>query len=212
MAYAYGILNFAFIAASISMGGLIHAQFQGVSEWTRGEFVPNFTSFFLWTALVGQLLVWMWSRAIGLISEEHAGKQEMLFYAFHVFTAAVLALSGFAKSRGSEGPVANKSHQLLCVSLCWMFVVLAWLCTSHYDEELMAKYHLLRVVAERACNFWKIHLMVWFSEHSIRCTLLRGGFVGRLRAARLVPSNFQAERLHATWDAVPLVEDQFRLL
>ena len=129
---------------------------------------------------------------MGIISAEHSGKQEMLFYACHVFTAAIMAIVGFAKSKGNEGPVAKKSFQLLCVSLCWMSVVVAWLFTSLYDAELLAKYHLIRVVAERVCNCWKIHLMVWFSEHSIPASLVRGDFLGAapwIPAAKVVPGD-----------------------
>ena len=217
VANLYGILNFAFITASISILMLIHVEFPGVQQWSGGPILSNFTGFFLATAMIGQGLILVWSRAMGLISAEHAGKQEMLFYAFHVFTGAVLAGVGFAMSSGNEGAVAQKSGQLLCLSLCWMFVVLAWLFTSHYNEDLMAKYHLLRVVAERACNCWKIRLMVWFSEHSIRCLLLRGGFVGTvpwgMRAARVVQADSsQPERAQTTWDAASLLPDEFHVL
>ena len=192
IANAYGILNFAFIAASIAMLMVIHAEFPGASLWSHGQIAANFTWFFLPTALIGQALIF-WARAMGLISAEHSGKQEMLFYACHVFTAAIMAIVGFAKSKGNEGPVAKKSFQLLCVSLCWMSVVVAWLFTSLYDAELLAKYHLIRVVAERVCNCWKIHLMVWFSEHSIPASLVRGDLLGaapwRIPAAKVVPGD-----------------------
>ncbi|CAL1150470.1 unnamed protein product [Cladocopium goreaui] len=214
VAYAYGILNFAFIAASISMLILIHVEFPGLSLCSCGQFVPRFTFAFLATALIGQLVIFGLSRAMVFVNAQHAGKQEMLFYAFHVLTGAVLALVGYLKSRGSQAPVAKKSYQLLIVSLCWMLVVLAWLITSHYNEELMADYHLLRVVAERVCNFGKIRLMVWFSEHSIRCTLLRRGSLGtaacRMHAAKVVlAENCQVERaMHATF----CEKDQFHAL
>lgn len=209
VAYAYGILNFAFIAASISMLILIHVEFPGLSPCSCGQFVPRFISAFLATALIGQMVIFALSRAM-----ENDGKQEMLFYAFHVLTGAVLAFVGWLKSRGSQTPVAKKSFQLLIVSLCWMLVVLAWLITSHYNAELMKDYHLLRVVAERMCNFGKIGLMVWFSEHSIRCTLLRRSSLGtaacRMHAAKVVlAENHQAERMmHATFST----KDQFHTL
>eukprot|EP00438_Fugacium_kawagutii_P016248 Skav226611 [mRNA] locus=scaffold2041:175749:177692:- [translate_table: standard] len=215
MAYSYGILNFAFISASLSILMLIHTEFPRMSQWSGGHIVSNFTAYFLVTSLIGQGLIYVWSNRMGLIGAERAGKQEMLFYAFHVFTGAVLAMAGFAMSKGKQVPVAKKSCHVLLVSLSWMFVVLAWLLTSHYNKELMAKYHLLRVVAERACNFWKMHLMVWFSEHSIRCALLRGRSVGpaafvpcRLRSAMIVQADAsQPEQISCRWNAAPLVQE-----
>ena len=204
IAYSYGILNFAFIAASISILMLIHAEFPQLSQWSGGQIVSNFTAFFLITALIGQSLIFMWLRATGLISAEHAGKQEMLFYAAHVFTGATLAMVGFAMSRGSEAPVAKKACDVLGVSLSWLTVVVAWLLTSHYHQELMAKYHLLRVVAERACNFWKIYLMVWFSEHSIQNIHLKRP-LGRMRA-KLVQTNSHPEQVKPGRDVAPLVQ------
>ena len=194
MGYSYGILNFAFIAASVSILILIHDEFPGASQWSREHFS---TSSFLLTALIGQGVIFL-SRAIasGINSADDAGKQEMLFYACRVFTGAISAGVGFAKSKGSAEAVAKKSSQLLWVSMCWMLVVLAWLLTSHYDRELMAKYHLWRVVAERACNFWKIHLMVWFSEHSIQRARSRNGFVAasrRMRATLVQADQFRSE-------------------
>ena len=211
IAYSYGMLNFAFLAASISMLMLIHTERKEL-RWSLGPVVSSFTACFLVTALVGQGMILAWSRAIGLVSAEHAGKQQMLFYAFHVFTGATTALVGFTMSRGNEGDVASKSFQLLCVSLCWLFVVLAWLVTSHWDEELMAKTHLLRVVAERACNFWKMHLMLWFSEYSIRCNPPCGRFAGAvsrgLRAAKVARAdNCQPEKACISLETMPFVAD-----
>ena len=106
--------------------------------------------------------------------------------------------------------MAKKACHLLGVSLSWLTVVLAWLLTSHYDEELMAKYHLLRVVAERACNFWKIYLMVWFSEHSLRCARLKrpvGSTLCRMRAKLVQTDASQSEQVKLSWDAAPLVQE-----
>ena len=196
IAYSYGMINFAFIAASMSMLMLIHTELW----WSCTPIVSNFTALFLVTALTGQLVIFILSRAIGL-SAEDAAKQQFLFYAFDVLTGAGTAAVGFALCRGNEGPVAVKSFELLCVSLCWLFVVLAWLVTSHWDEELMAKTHLLRIFAQRVCNFWKMHLMVWFSEHSIQCNLLRG------RLASAVPWGMRAakvaERMRITRVTMP---------
>ena len=208
--YSYGILNFAFVAASISIVILIYAEFPGASPlWNRGQIVPALTASFLVTALIGQGSIFAWSRTIGLISAEHAGRQQMLFYASRVFTGALLAMIGFVKSRGRREAVATKSSSVLFVSLCWLFVVLAWLLTSHYDRQLMAKYHLLRVVAERACNFWKIDLMVWFSEHSLQCTRGRAdGSLWRMRAPRVIPAgHFQSEQMQ-TMGHTQLLQDQ----
>ncbi|CAJ1331262.1 unnamed protein product [Effrenium voratum] len=197
IAFSYGINDFAFISASISMLVLVHTEFRRVLRWSRGPIVSNFTAFFLVTALIGQGMIFAWSHAIELISAEHTTKRQVLFYAFHVFTGATTAAVGFTLSRGNEGPVARKSFELLCVSLCWMVVVLAWLITSHWDKELMAQSDLVFVVAERACSFWKLRLMVWFSEHSIR-----GRFPGaapcRMRAAKVARAIIVSPRERAS--------------
>ena len=75
VSYSYGILNFAFIAASVSILMLIHAEFPGMSQWSRGQIVPNFTAYFLATALIGQGLIFMWARSIGLVQSTLASKK-----------------------------------------------------------------------------------------------------------------------------------------
>eukprot|EP00438_Fugacium_kawagutii_P016253 Skav226616 [mRNA] locus=scaffold2041:249049:250893:- [translate_table: standard] len=156
--YSYGVFNFAFTTASVLILLSIHAEIPRRSLWNCGG--SDFTQVFLGTVLIGYVLISM-SIFAGLEAPRD-GKQDMRFYAFHVFTGATLALVGFAVSRRGTEDVAKKSSHHVCVSLCWMFVVLVGLLCG---EELQKTLRLLRIV--RLCNLWKIHLMVWFSNRSI---------------------------------------------
>ena len=74
------------------------------------------------------------------------------------------------KSDKTESPMKAAARSLFCISLFWTLLVLTWLRASLQDEEMMAQFRLIRVILERVCTLWKVHLMVRFADLTDRPT------------------------------------------